>query len=305
MVYVLRFVIFKIQSMKTQSNHNQNFEASKPAGFDSYAWKTFQKLSEKVNEEKNSWDQQLPIPCPEFYYSICDKNQKPVIAPKYLKFLKNEWNAEWQELLLIEAKNLMRLKKFDEALDNLQLAERIFAANEEVLLQLGILHHKMQHIHSCLHYYQKTIHFFPYAESAYSRRALLYFQLDQDKKALQDVQRALSLNPNSAFSWRLKIGIEAVAKNFEAAEKAAFKLIALQPNAVLAYQKLADIQLLMQKKQSAISTLKHILYLDSNNAEAHLELARIYAKQNLKLAQEHFEKAKNVQQSESKARMVA
>jgi tetratricopeptide (TPR) repeat protein len=274
--------------MKVQLN---DLRPERPAGFNPYAWKTFVALAEKIQNEAMQWNEVTPVPCREFYQMICDKNGNSVISLDLLHFIKNEWNAEWQEHLLIEAKQFIRKKQYNQAIPLLQLAERIFQMNEEVLLYIAICHQKEQRIHSSLHYYHVLLQHFPHCEAGFSRRALLYYQLDQDAKAYADIQRALMLNPASTFALRLKIGLDAVARKFDEAEQAAFQLIYLQPEVVSNYEKLADVQLLMHKKQSALSTLEMILNLDPNNAYAHFELAHLLAGKDNKKARLHMETA--------------
>lgn len=96
------------------------------------------------------------------------------------------------------------------------------------LKEQGNTAYKNQDYAKAINYYTRAINENPSDPSFYSNRALCFFNISKLQEALQDCERSLALQPNSAKVLRKKSQICLQLLRFEEAEKAAKSLVSLE-----------------------------------------------------------------------------
>lgn len=100
--------------------------------------------------------------------------------------------------------------------------------------------------------------------------------LKDTKRALQEIEQAIAIDPSSAPAWTALGAVQFVGGSREDAGAAFQKAVDVAPRAVEPRLALANYQWATGDVAGAEATLKHALSLDANTAAVHRSLALMY-----------------------------
>jgi tetratricopeptide (TPR) repeat protein len=114
----------------------------------------------------------------------------------------------------------------------------------------------------------------------YYQRAAIYFDNDQPANALNDLNKALKLNPKLWQAYELRADVESYLNMTTQALADANKAVKAAPNDALAWVKLATVENRMYQYQKALAHAKHALELNDKEGLACGEMSASLAGMN-------------------------
>lgn len=229
--------------MKSKNNPvNKN----RPTNFNPNAWTVLKKVATEIwnnYERGHNWNKQVLISCKEFYDMLLDENGELILKSNELvRFSKNGHITSWANELLLEGLNLMKHDEFELAINKLELHAMIKPDSALAHAKLGECKMELGLFREALLSLKKATQLNANDSEFYRLRAKAYTNLDQDKKALNDLNFSLLLSSKNA------------------------KALAAR----------AAIWLVNGKKEEAVKDLKNAVKIESANSEFQLMLAQVH-----------------------------
>lgn len=139
----------------------------------------------------------------QYHYAIQKQKAKGGSAPYYIleNFLKKRYDFKTYQLLVNE---YQESGKKDKALKTLLKLHQSFPQELEFIDQLLYLYYSRQDFEKAMTYCNKSLAIAPYRSSEYTNRAFVNLALGNQPQAERDLERAVSLDPNS-FESREKL----------------------------------------------------------------------------------------------------
>ncbi len=258
---------------------NKKTKLVRPVGMNPRVWDVLKKVAAELWKEHDKGaavKRQVMISCKEFYEMLLDEKGSLILENKSLiRFANNGHIKTWSNELLMEAINLMQNGAIDAAVEKLELHLSLDKKSVGGRLKLAECQLKKGLNRASLSTLNEAVHIKPEAESIYIQRANLYSQLDQDGRALNDLNFALLLNPNSFGALKGRAYVRIANKNIELAIQDIDKMEGLVPNHIETLMLKGTVLFEEKKWPKAYKTFKKVLSMEPHNAEAIVKLAQI------------------------------
>lgn len=114
----------------------------------------------------------------------------------------------------------------------------------------------------------------------YFKRAEIFYNLDQNDKAIVDLQYALSIDSINPKYYHLLSDAYLDYYNPKGAENALLQVLAIYPERIPTLLKLSELKHILEDYDGSILTLNEIIRLDPQNGEAYFMLGRNFLEMN-------------------------
>lgn len=126
----------------------------------------------------------------------------------------------------------------------------------------------------------------------YSEKAKAYWKQEDDEKAKEHYQKAITLDPDDALAYNNLGSVYRDQKEYEKAKECYQKAIALDPDTALAYDNLGAVYSSQQDDKKAIEYFQKAIGIDPTSAFTYSGLGiSNYALENYKEAKQYFQKS--------------
>ncbi len=166
-----------------------------------------------------------------------------------------------------EAKRLIRDDDPSAALDLMKTKTEKEPDNAEAWTLLGVAYDNLWLSDSAAAAYKKALALNPKDDLAWSRIGQSLMMTDP-KSAIQDVEKAASLNPHNSEYWSVLSTLYYLQKDLDKASNAGRKAIALNESDGDAWRTLMDCSLQVNDVKTAHDAAKHLILIDPNGDAA-------------------------------------
>lgn len=152
----------------------------------------------------------------------------------YQKAIEDFTNAinykqDFVEAYFQRSKCFTILKKFDKAIDDINIASKYTNANDEINGRIGFIYFKMGKLEIALEYFNSAIEYNPKNSSHFYHRGLVKSQLKHYKDAIYDFTKCLDISPNHIESRYQRSNAYYNDENYPVAKIEALELLKFFP----------------------------------------------------------------------------
>lgn len=187
-----------------------------------------------------------------------------------------------------------RLKRFDEALRDLNKAIELNPGDAAAYNSRGNVYSELNRREEALRDYDKTIELDAANAFAYNNRGNVYHALDRHNEALRDWNRAIELKPDYASPYGNRGGLFEQFKRYEEALRDLNKAIELEPNYAGAYSNRGNVHQGLGNFDKALRDYEQAIRLDPRDPSYYHNRALVFgvraAKETEKKLKESYEK---------------
>lgn len=252
---------------------------SRPNNFNPNVWNVLRKVAAEIwsshNNGKN-WNRQVLISCKEFYNMLLDENGNLILSNKELvRFAQNGHIRSWANELLLEGLNLLSAEEFDLAIQKFELYQSIAPNSVLVYAKLAEAYMGKLAFKPALENIKLAIAKNGTESGYFALRAKIYTHMDQDEKAMNDLNFALLLDKENAQALAQRGAVRMAKGEVKEAISDLKKAVRVEPQKAF-YQHLLLKALMQSNKLSeAFKVVKAILNANPFDAEALFVSAQI------------------------------
>ncbi|MBI4834856.1 MAG: protein kinase [Planctomycetes bacterium] len=196
-----------------------------------------------------------------------------------VNFIRNQQNEK--ELLRTKAKGILdRVKSLNVPDDKLRAAFEALDVDPsfgEAWQEIGYIYKEIGELDSSLDAFNQAIAINPKLAYAYYERANMYYMLKQDnKKAIEDYEKVLELDPASHLGYFAKGTIELFNNNYDQAIVDFNKALEIKPDYIEAYQNKSFAYMEKNDLDAAVDCLNTIIGINPDAYDIYLNRAGIY-----------------------------
>ncbi len=175
-----------------------------------------------------------------------------------------------------KAKVLEKQKQYAEAIEHYKITLALDDPTAFALLRIGHCYKKLNQNHKALHYFFKTVEEDPLLDKAWIAITKFYNAEKNYKKALLNINKAISIDNQNIAYWKLYAQINQRLHRLDAAEKGYKTALDLGDYELNTWLNRTDVLIQLEAFNSAIQNLNQASEFHPNNEEIEFRLAGLF-----------------------------